>query len=167
MNWMTIVAVTIVSLGFVSCGDDDDGPVVSPGSGYTASGNTPSNSELVNMLQGTWEFNKGTETVSGLAGLPGMTVNIDRSMLGSLKAQMEQSLGSRVEFWDVTLRFNGSKLNNVNYSVVGQKIILEGVDESDGVSVSVKSISTTTLVLHEVINMEGLNITADMEYKKN
>ena len=173
MKWLTFMMVAIVGFGFVSCGDDDDGPVFGPGAAYTGGGsgssggggNTPSNSELVNQLQGTWKFNKGTETVE-MPGLPSTTVNVDYTMLGTLKSQLQQQTGSRVEFWDETLTFNGSTLNNVKFTVNGQKINLEGIKESDGISVSVKSITESTLVLHEVFDLEEFKITADMEYKK-
>ena len=145
-NCIAIMMAAVMSLGFVSCGDDDDdyGP----------------NDEYYAQLQGTWQFQRGTENFMG------MTLNMDRSMLSDMKSQMEQITGSRVEFWDETLYFSGAEVNGVPYKLKGTKIILDGMDAMDGISISIKSISSTTLVLREVINMEGLDITADIEYRK-
>ena len=145
-SWMTIMMVAIVSVGFVSCSKDDDDNL--------------SNSELVNQLQGTWQFQKGTENVMG------MTITMDRSSLSQMKAQMEQAIGEKIEFWDETLTFNGSKVNGVSYKLDGRKIILDGIDESDGITISVKSINSSTLVLREDFSMEGIELTADMEYSR-
>lgn len=96
----------------------------------------------------------------------GMTITMDRSSLSQMKAQMEQAIGEKVEFWDETLTFSGSKVNGVSYKLDGRKIILEGIDESDGITVSIKSITSSTLVLREDFSMEGIELTADMEYSK-
>ncbi len=145
-NCMAIMMVAVMSLSFVSCGDDDDdyGP----------------DNEYYAQLQGTWQFQRGTEKIMG------MTLNMDRSMLSDMKSQMEQITGTRVEFWDETLHFNGSEVNDVEYKLKGNKIILDGMDAMDGINISIKSISSTTLVLREIINMEGINITADIEYSR-
>lgn len=144
---MTIVVVAILSVGFVSCSKDDDDD-------YS------SGTELVNKLQGTWEFTKGVENTMG------MTITLDRSSLSQMKAQMEQMMGERVEFWDETLVFNGSKLNGISYKLDGRKIILDGIDDSDGITVSVKSVTSSTLVLREDFNIEGFELTAEMEYSR-
>lgn len=146
LNCMAIMMAAVMSLSFVSCGDDDDdyGP----------------DNEYYAQLQGAWEFQRGTEKFMG------MTINMDRSMLSDLKSQMEQISGTRVEFWDETLRFNGSEVNDVEYKLKGNKIILDGMDAMDGISISIKSISSTKLVLREVISMEGIDITADIEYSR-
>lgn len=148
LNWITIMVVAILSIGITSCSKDEDDD-----------GNS-SSTELVNKLQGTWQFSKGTENMMG------MTITLDRSSLSQLKSQMEQIMGERVEFWDEALTFSGSKLNGINYKLDGRKIILDGIDESDGITVSVKSVTSSTLVLREEFNMEGLELTADMEYSK-
>lgn len=147
LGLLTIIIVTMLSVGFVSCGDDDDDDITSA-------------SELIDKLQGTWQFQKGTETVMG------MTITMDRSSLSEMKKSMEQMMGSRVEFWDETLSFSGSKVNGVNYKLDGKKLILDGMDVMDGISISVKSVTSSTLVLQEAINMEGINLSADMEYSK-
>ncbi len=147
MRLLAIMMVAMLSVGFVSCGDDEDddfGP----------------NSEYYDKLQGTWQFQKGTENVMG------MTISMDRSSLSQMKSQMEQVMGERVEFWDETLVFSGSKVNGVSYKLNGNKIILEGVDESNGIIVAVKSVNSSTLVLREDFNMEGMTLTADMEYSR-
>ena len=146
---LTFVMLVMLSVGFTSCGGDDDDEIGG------ASGN-----ELVDKLQGTWQFQKGTETVMG------MTITMDRSSLSQIKNSMEQMMGSRVEFWDETLSFSGSKVNGVNYKLDGTKLILDGMDAMDGISISVKSVTSSTLVLRETISMEGIDLTADMEYSK-
>ncbi|MBO4893160.1 MAG: hypothetical protein J5502_11195 [Prevotella sp.] len=139
----------MLSAGFASCGSDDDDDKITGGS------------ELVDKLQGTWQFQKGTET------LMGMTITMDRSSLSEMKQSMEQMMGSKVEFWDETLSFSGSKVNGVNYTLKGNELILDGMDTMDGISISVKSVTSSTLVLREAISMEGIELTADMEYSKN
>ena len=148
LSLMAMIMVAMLSVGFASCGSDDDDDEITGGS------------ELVDKLQGTWQFQKGTETVMG------MTITMDRSSLGEMKKSMEQMMGSRVEFWDETLSFSGSKVNGVNYTLKGNVLILDGMDAMDGISISVKSITSSTLVLREAISMEGIELTADMEYSK-
>ena len=109
---LTIVMLAVLSVGFVSCGDDDDDEITG-------------GSELVDKLQGTWQFQKGTETVMG------MTITMDRSSLSEMKKSMEQMMGTRVEFWDETLSFSGSKVNGVNYKLDGNKLILENIVVDD------------------------------------
>ena len=140
--------LAMLSVGFASCGSDDDDDDITGGS------------ELVDKLQGTWQFSKGIETVMG------MTITMDRSSLSEMKKSMEQMMGTRVEFWDETLSFSGSKVNDVSYKLDGNKLILDGMDSMDGISISVKSVTSSTLVLHETISMEGIDLTADMEYSK-
>ena len=148
LSLMAMIMVAMLSVSFASCGSDDDDDEITGGS------------ELVDKLQGTWQFQKGTETVMG------MTITMDRSSLGEMKKSMEQMMGSRVEFWDETLSFSGSKVNGVNYTLKGNVLILDGMDAMDGISISVKSITSSTLVLREAISMEGIELTADMEYSK-
>ena len=147
LHLLTILMVAMLSFGFVSCGSDDDDEITG-------------GSELVDKLQGTWQFQKGTESVMG------MTITMDHSSLSEMKRSMEQMMGTRVEFWDETLTFSGSKVNGVNYKLDGNKMILDGMDAMDGISISVKSVTSSTLVLREEISMEGIDMTADMEYRK-
>lgn len=148
LSLLAMIMVAMLSVGFASCGSDDDDDEITGGS------------ELVDKLQGTWQFQKGTETVMG------MTITMNRSSLSEMKKSMEQMMGSRVEFWDETLSFSGSKVNGVNYTLKGNELILDGMDAMDGISISVKSVTSSTLVLREAINMEGIELTADMEYSK-
>ena len=149
MHLLAIIMVAMLSVGFISCGDDDD----------DENGGSSGN-ELIDKLQGTWQFQKGTEKVMG------MTITMDRSSLSEMKKSMEQMMGSRVEFWDETLSFSGSKVNGVNYKLDGNKLILDGMDAMEGISISVKSVTSSTLVLREEISLEGIDLTADMEYSK-
>lgn len=176
LKWLTMMVVAIVSVSLVSCGDDDDDPISGPGSGYVSGGGSSnngnsSNPELLNQLQGTWKFQKGTEKMTGGPGVD-LEVEITRSMLSSLKASLEQQMGRRVEFWDETLKFNGNKLNDVNFTLNGNNINIEGFENTKDltVSVSVKSVTASTLVLHEEfkIKAEGMEtaIIAEMEYSK-
>lgn len=147
LHLLTIMLVAMLSIGFVSCGDDEDDEITG-------------GSELVEKLQGTWQFQKGTETVMG------MTITMDRSSLSQMKSSMEQMMGSKVEFWDETLSFSGSKVNGVSYKLEGNKLILDGMDDMKGISISVKSVTSSTLVLREEISMEGIDLSADIEYMK-
>jgi len=144
---LTLVTMAMLSLGLSSCSNNDDDDVTS-------------GSELIEKLQGTWQFQKGTETMMG------MTITMDRSSLNEIKKSMEQMMGSKVEIWDETLSFSGSKVNGVNYKLEGNKLILDGMDVMDGISIYVKSVTPSTLVLREIISMEGIDMTADMEYSK-
>lgn len=145
MRGIIALLTMIMCISFVSCSSDDE---ISGGS------------ELIDKLQGTWEFSKGTENVMG------MTITMDRSSLKEMKKSMEQMMGSKVEFWDETLSFSGDKVNGVNYTLKGNELILDGMDAMDGINISIKNISSSTLVLRETINMEGIDMTADMEYSK-
>ena len=147
LHLVIIMMVAMLSVGFASCSSDDGD-------------STPNGQELVDKLQGTWQFTKGTEKVMGT------TITMDRSTLSEMKRLMEQMMGTRVEFWDETLSFYGNQVNGVNYTLKGNQLILDGMDAMAGISISVKSISSSTLVLHEVISMEGIDLTADMEYSK-
>lgn len=144
---LAIMMVAMLGLGFVSCGDNND----EEGS---------STSELLEKLQGTWEFSKGTETIMG------MTITMDSSTLSEMKNSLEQMMGTKVEFWDETLTFSGTKVNGVSYKLKEGKIIFDGIDAMDGLSISVKTVTSSTLVLREEINMEGMKMTAEMEYSK-
>lgn len=149
LHLMAIMMVTMLCVGFASCSSDDDDD--NGGS---------SGSELIDKLQGTWQFQRGTETVMG------MTITMDRSSLSQIKKSMEEMMGSKVEFWDETLSFSGSRVNGVNYTLDGKKLILDGMDAMEGISISVKSVTSSTLVLREEISLEGIDLTADMEYSK-
>lgn len=144
MSLLAMMMVAAVCVCIASCGsdDDDDGP------------NGESNS-YVSMLKGTWEFQTGTEKVMG------MTITMSRSDLASMKSQMSSMMGSRVEIWDETLTFTSSTVNNVKYSISGSTLKLNG--QPDGITVTIKSLTSSTLVLHEVIDMDEMAKDLDME----
>ena len=146
---MVVIAMAVMSVGFASCGGDDDDE---PGGG--------DNSELVAKLQGEWEFTKGTESFMGY------TFTMGKSDLDEMKSMMSMTQGIKIEIWDETLKFSGTKVNGVPYYLKGNQLILDGMDLFEGFTINIKSISSSTLVLHEDINMEGVSIIADLEYRK-
>lgn len=144
---LTIMMVAMLSFGFVSCGDSDD-----EGGG--------AGSELLNDLQGTWEFYKGTEKIMG------MTITVTREQMDEMKSMLEQSSGMRISIWDETLDFNGSYVNGEKFSLKGKNIIFDGMELFDGFTITVKKVNSSVLVLQEKFDMEGMSFTADMEYHK-
>ena len=64
------------------------------------------------------------------------------------------------------MEFRGYKVNGVDYSLENDKLLLEGMDVFDGFTITIKSLTSSTLVLHEVISVEDIDIVADMEYRK-
>lgn len=147
-SMLTMIMVAILSVGFVSCGGDDDDSWKND------------ETELLSKLQGTWEFYGGKETVMGT------TITIDKSTLDELKTTLSTELGNRVYFWDETLVIEGTRMNNVPFSLKNSQIILDGMDLMEGFTITVKSVSSTKLILHEAINIEGLNLVMDVEYHK-
>lgn len=145
-----MMMMTMLCVGFTSCGDDDE-------EDGTAG---MSDTEIVSMLQGTWNFNSGTESVNGY------TIQMSKSDLDEIKSMMSQAMGARVYFWDETLEFSGMKVNGVSYAIKNKQLIMEGMELFDGFSISIKSISSSKLVLHEVFSMDGIEMVADMEYLK-
>ncbi|MBO7067301.1 MAG: hypothetical protein J6W52_01270 [Bacteroidaceae bacterium] len=164
LTWKTIFMVAILSVCFVACSKDDDND--NPG------GVSGDPTEIVQQLQGTWNFVKGTETVVNHDFGLEQTIELTPQLLAEWKQSMEQSSGQRIEFWDATLNFNGNTVNGVEYTLEGAKLKFAGEESTEGMDMSVyiKSISSSKLVLHEVFefDIEGLNmdITADMEYSK-
>lgn len=146
---LTFMIVAMLSVGLVSCGGDDDDD----------NGNV-NGDELVTKLQGKWEFYGGKETVIGT------TITMDKSTLNEIKSMMSSATGQRVYFWDETLNFNGYQVNGIKYSLKGSQLIMDGMDLMEGFTITIKTINSTTLVLHEVISMEGIDIVADIEYHK-
>ena len=141
---MLSMMIILLSICFTSCEKDDSDNLDSQAK------------ELMSDLQGEWNFFSGTETVMG------MTITIDQTFL----TEMKSAIGSNIKIWDETLNFNGNKLNGVKYTLKNNQLILEGMEEFKGITISIQSVTSSTLVLHEIINMEGLNIVADMEYHK-
>ncbi len=145
----SMLLIVLVTGVMMSCGSDDSNDDVNG-----------KETELVSQLQGTWKFYSGIENIMG------MTITMDRSTLDQMKAMMEQSNNMRIEIWDETLRFSGNQLNGVPYKLNEDKLLLEGMELFEGISINVKSVTSSTLILHEVIQFEGTSLTADMEYHK-
>lgn len=159
---MAIMVVSLVSVSFVSCGDDDIEEVFGP-EGFKKE-----------VLMGTWDFLSGEEDVMG------QHVSMTRESLADMKAQMSSMAGVRVEFWDETLIFGENLVNGVQYSVSGTTLKLK--DMPSGCEIKFKELTATKLVLHETIDLkkmarslgveDALNgvdvgvIEAEMVYKK-
>ena len=144
LSLLTFVLAAFLSASFVSCGNDDEND-----SGVHGE-------DLVSQLQGKWEFHSGTETIMG------MTITMDKSSLEEFKSM----IGSDFQIWDETLEFRGYKVNGVDYSLENNRLLFESMDTFDGFIVTIKSVTSSTLILHEVISVEGIDIVADMEYRK-
>lgn len=148
--WFLIVAV-VLTMGLSSCssGSDDD------------EFNSEELGEIVSKLQGNWQFEGGTETVMG------MTINFSRSDLMEMKKQMEDAENTKIEVWDDELKFCGNKVNGVRFSIKdNNQLIIDEDDVYDLITIYINSVTSSKLILHEVINMEGFDFTADMEYRK-
>lgn len=163
-SFLIIMMTAFASLTLVSCGDDDEEDGPNGGSG-----------SYVSMLQGTWEFESGTEKVAG------ETVTISRDDLSEMKRLMSSAVGKRVEIWDETLTFTSSKVNGIKYKMNGSSLTLEG--QPSGCSVTVASLTDSKLVLHEELDFQKIgkatgvdmsslvefgwsNIVADIEYRR-
>lgn len=141
-----VIMIAATSVCLLSCGND----------GEEGDGPNGESSSYVSMLQGTWEFQTGTETVMG------MTITMSRNDLSSMKSQMSSMMGgTRVEIWDETLKFTSSKVNDVKYTISGSTLKLDG--QPDGFTVTIKSLTSSTLVLHEVIDVDKMAKDLDME----
>lgn len=140
----TMVMVILFSFCLTSCDKENADDTDSQGN------------ELVTKLQGEWEFFSGKETVMG------MTITINQSFLEEMKSMM----GPNITIWDETLEFNGNKINGIKYTLKNNQIIMEGMEEFEGFTITIQSVSSSILVLHETINIEGMDITAEMEYHK-
>lgn len=148
-NFMAMFFVAVLTLGFTSCGDDDDDD--SNGSGGQW-GNVPA--EVLQNLQGTWDFYSGTSTTMGY------TANLSRADVEEIGRQMNFS------FWDLTMTFTSSTVNGVRYSVQGDKLIIEGADVVEGFDIRIKSLTESTLVLRESFSLNGTTFSCDLTYKK-
>ena len=89
------------------------------------------------------------------------------SQLNSMKRDLESATGQSITIWDETLSFTTKKVNGVNYKVKGIELLLDGIEKSDGLKITIKRLDAATLVLHEDFSqMVGETFVADMEYKK-
>lgn len=149
-NLLALIMAATLSLNFVSCSGNDDEDT-----------NSMNEDELVTKLQGKWEFYGGNETIMG------MTITMDKSSLKEMKSMINSATGQKVYIWDETLDFNGYQVNGVRYSLKGSQLIMDGMELFEGFTINIKTVNSTTLVLHEVISMEGIDIVADIEYHKD
>lgn len=145
---MVMFFVTALSLGFTSCGGDDD----DDDNGGGKWGNIPT--DVLQNLQGTWDFQNGTSTIMGY------TTNMSRADVENMGRQMG------VSFWDLTLTFTSSTVNGARYNVEGNKLIIEGADAVQGLDITIKSLTSSTLVLRETFSMDGTSFSCDLTYKK-
>lgn len=147
--WLMVLMVAITCC-FTACSSGSDDEL-----------NNEDFGEIVADLQGTWVFHSGTETIMG------MTVTISKSDLDNMKKQMEAAENARIEIWDETLKFSGTKVNGVPFTIGrNNQLIIEGMDIYDDIAIYIKSVSSSKLVLREDFNMEGFDFVADMEYHK-
>ena len=153
MALVAMMSLTACESGGGGGSDDDDDD---------DSGST-STSELVTKLQGNWELYKGTETVMGY------TITIDQAQFEEIRRAMEQQSGQRIVMWDQTLRFEGMQVNGTPYKLKGKKLVIEGFEAYTmgfTFDIEIDELTSKKLVLKETIEMEGMDIVALMEYKK-
>ncbi len=144
-----LLLTLLLSVAMTACGDDKDEPGGENNSSYTE------------RLVGNWKFSSGTETVAGY------TFDFTASQLNSMKRDLESATGQSITIWDETLSFTTKKVNGVNYKVKGIELLLDGIEKSDGLKITIKRLDAATLVLHEDFSqMVGETFVADMEYKK-
>ena len=105
LKFFCALLIGMLSVGFVSCGDDKDEP------------DSPSGSNLTEKLQGTWTFDLMKIQVMG------QTIEMNRD-------QLVDNSGYE-NFYDDVLTFNGSKVNGYDYQVDGNKILLPWYSELD------------------------------------
>jgi hypothetical protein len=71
-----------------------------------------------------------------------------------------------MEFWDATLKFNGNKVNGESYTLNGNQLLIDGMSIYDDITIVVKSVTDTKLILAEMLHSEDLDMTIDLEYHK-
>lgn len=138
---IVIILFAFFSVLLTSCSKDDDGMQDLP-------------SDITEKLQGTWTFQNGTTTIMGY------TTNMTREQVEQMGKDLNMS------FWDLNLTFSSNRVNGSRYRIEGNKLIIEDANPTNGVEIIIKSITETTLVLHESFNLEGMELTCDLTYKK-
>ncbi len=129
-----------VSLGLTSCSkDDDDGPA------------EPKDDDLVEQLQGTWNFHLMKMNVMG------QTIEMD---LDDIKDNSGYDL-----FYDDVLTFRGEKVNGSYYEVDGNEIMLPWYVELDWWATV--SFSGNKMTMYYNINYEGTPIKMWLTYAKS
>jgi hypothetical protein len=165
------MAAMIMSLSFISCGDDgDDGetndnpPVTNNSSGGSQGGGFVVSDSL---LVGTWEFVDGVEKVKYSYNgqqMPEQTIQFDRAQIREIASQNGYGI------WDEVLNITKNTVNGQPYTLNGN-VLMDYADKEKGVSfvVEVKSLNKANMVLHEVIKIDtegmAVDIDADMNYK--
>ncbi len=138
---IAMLFVAVLTLGFTSCGDDDDDW-----------GSVPE--EILKDIKGTWDFQSGTANVMGYSH------TMSRSEVQQMASQMN------VAIWDLTLRFTASEVNGARYYVKGRKLIIEGQEVVEGFDITIQSLSSSTLVLRESFTFSGYTYSCDLTYRK-
>ena len=173
--FLLIMAAMIMSLSFISCGDDgDDGetndtpPVTNNSSGGSQGGGGGGGPVVSDsLLVGTWEFVDGVEKVKYAYNgqqMPEQTIQFDRAKIREIANQ------NGFGIWDEVLIFTENTVNGQPYTLNGN-VLMDYADKEKGVSfvVEVKSLNKANMVLHEVIKIdtEGMymDIDADLNYK--
>ena len=71
-----------------------------------------------------------------------------------------------MEFWDATLKFSGNKVNGEYYVLDGNELKIEGMSIYDDLTIVVKSVTDTKLILAETMHTDDMDMTIDLEYHK-
>lgn len=134
VNFFYMTLIAVMAVGFTSCGDDDE----------------PKGDDLVEKLQGTWNFESmKIETM-------GQTIVMDID-------DIRQNTGYD-QFYDEVLRFDGNKVNGQPYTVKGNKILLPYYeDEEWWMEVSFKG---SNMTLYMSIDYQGYNMKGWTTYSR-
>jgi len=136
-NYVALLAMCLtVSMAFVSCSDDDE--------------DEPKGGDLVEQLQGTWNFDIMKVNVMG------QTIEMD-------KDEIVDNTGYD-RFYDDVLTFSGEKVNGTSYQVSGNKVMLPWYEEL-GWWASV-SFSGNKMTMYYDINYEGAAMKMWITYVK-
>ena len=155
-NYWLMLLLTVLAVSFTSCGSDDD----DDDSGYQMG---ERETELMNKLQGSWQFSTGRETAMGY------TFTMTNADLENIKKQYREH-GIILTIYDQVLTFAGRKVNDTPYTLHGTELILEGMDEAEAegfsFKINISEITEDKLVLHEALKYGEYDIVADMTYKR-
>lgn len=123
-----LLACLTLALGFTSCGGDDE--------------DEPKGDDLMENLQGSWEFSTMKVKVLGQT----VEMDIDDIRDGSGYDQ----------FYDEHLNFNGNKVNGSTYRVDGNKIMLPWYEDVSWWATV--SFSGSKMTMYYDVNYEGLDV---------
>lgn len=153
----TVLTFGLIILGFSSCGGGDseeenkDKIVVDP---VEEEKETTPEDVLRSQLVGTWEFQEAT--ASDGTKLPKTTVE-------QLENLINQLTGSETDI--ETLSFTDSKVNGMEYTVEGNKLILAGAGNLNNILLEVKDINEENLTLYVQVGII-VTVKATILYKK-